>query len=95
MKPPDTVLHDPTSEVTPLSRPRRAPLASLDNKTVALFDIGKRRSDEFLDHVQARLETRGVETIRFGKPSNARPATPDVVRRTAEAAHAVVVALAD
>ena len=44
-----TVLHDPTSESASLTRPRTPPLPDLEGRTVALFDIGKLRSDEFLD----------------------------------------------
>lgn len=95
MSPTSTYLHDPTSEAAALSRPRRAPLPTLDGTTVALFDIGKLRSDEFLDYVEARLTARGIDSVRFGKPTNAKPASTDIVRKTAEAAHAVVVALAD
>ena len=95
MSPHHTILHDPTSETAPPSRPRQAPLPTLDGRTVALFDIGKIRSDEFLDYVEARLTERGIDSLRVAKPTNAKPASADLVHRTAEAAHAVVVALAD
>ena len=88
-------LHDPTSETTPATRPRRPPPASLDGKTVALFDIGKSRADEFLDHLETRLVARGVSTARFAKPTNAKPATARLLGDIATGADAVVEALAD
>lgn len=90
-----TVLHDPTSETTPMVRPRVPPPTSLDGKTVGLFDLGKLRSDEFLDHLEARLRTRGVVTRRFAKPTNAKPAAPALLARLAAGADVVVEALAD
>lgn len=89
------LLHDPTAETTPVVRPRVAPPTSLDGKTVGLFDLGKSRSDEFLDHLDARLRTRGVVTRRFAKPTNAKPATPAVLEEIAAGCHVVVEALAD
>ena len=88
-------LHDPTSETAPATRPRRAPPASLDGRTVALFDIGKSRADEFLDYLEARLRARGVATARFAKPTNAKPATTAILDNIAAGADAVVEALAD
>ena len=92
---PTTTLHDPTSESSPVMRPRRTPPPSLDGRTVALFDIGKSRADEFLDHLEARLRARGIDTARFAKPTNAKPATPRIVADIAQGADVVVEALAD
>ncbi len=88
-------LHDPTSEAAPASRPRRPPLPTLHGRTVALFDIGKSRAGEFLDHLEARLCARGVTTARFAKPTNAKPATAAILADIASGADAVVEALAD
>ncbi len=90
-----TLLHDPTSETASALRPRRSPPPSLDGRTVALFDIGKARADEFLDYLQPRLRARGIATARFAKPTNAKPATPAIVGDIAEGADVVVEALAD
>lgn len=95
MSPSTVTLHDPTSEAAPATRPRCAPPASLDGRTVALFDIGKSRADEFLDHLEARLRARGVSTARFAKPTNAKPATTAILDEIAAGADAVVEALAD
>ncbi len=88
-------LHDPTSEAAPVNRPRRRPPPSLDGRTVALFDIGKSRAGEFLDHLAARLRARGVTTARFAKPTNAKPATAAILGDIAAGADIVVEALAD
>ena len=92
---PATILHDPTSELAPEMRPRRTPPSSLEGRVVALQGIGKQRSDEFLDHVKARLEARGIETIRTDKPTNARRAPTALLQRIAAEADVVVQALAD
>ena len=88
-------LHDPTSETAPATRPRCQTPASLEGRTVALFDIGKSRADEFLDHLEARLRARGVVTARFAKPTNARPAAAAILDDIAAGADVVVEALAD
>ena len=89
------VLHDPTSESASERRPRVAPPATLDGKTVALFDIGKIRSDEFLDYVEPRLTDRGIRVLRAAKPTNATPAPQEVIEQVVEGADVVVGALAD
>ena len=91
----DTILHDPTAELAPESRPRRAPPSSLDGKTVALLDIGKIRSDEFLDHVHDRLRSRGIDVLRVAKATNAKPAPAAVLQEVVLGADVVVEALAD
>ncbi|MYA32870.1 MAG: hypothetical protein F4164_12995 [Gemmatimonadales bacterium] len=92
---PAAILHDPTSELAPEMRPRRAAPPSLEGRVVALQGIGKQRSDEFLDHVKTRLEARGIATIRTDKPTNARRAPTGLLQRIATEADVVVQALAD
>ena len=89
------VLHDPTAETTAPMRLRRPPPTDLEGKTVALFDIGKIRSDEYLDHIATRLSARGIANFRIGKPTNAKTAPVEVLQRTATEADVVVMALAD
>ena len=60
-------LLDPTSERTPLARPRIARPASLSGKTVGLLDIAKKRGDVFLDRIAERLESRGLGVKRYRK----------------------------
>ena len=89
------ILHDPTSELEPLLRPRVTPPASLEGKTVALFDLGKIRSDEFLDQLERRFVERGIEVLRASKPTNGKPADPAIIQEVAHRAHVVVEAVAD
>jgi hypothetical protein len=88
-------MRDPTAETTAVKRPRVAPPTSLDGITVALFEIGKARSDEFLDQVERRLTERGVKTKRYAKPTNAKVAPTEVMQRVATEAQAVIIGLSD
>ena len=88
-------MRDPTAETTAVKRPRVAPPKSLDGITVALFEIGKTRSDEFLDQVERRLAERGVKTKRYAKPTNAKVAPTEVMQRVATEAQAVIIGLSD
>ena len=88
-------MRDPTPETAPLKRARLAPPPSLDGLTVGLFDIGKTRTKEFLDRVEFRLHERHIRTIRCGKPTNAKIATPENLQNIAAAADVVLIALSD
>ena len=88
-------LRDPTAETTAIKRPRVKPPASLEGLTVGLFDIGKTRSNEFLDQVEKRLGERGVKTQRYAKPTNAKVAPTEVMQQVATEADAVLIALSD
>lgn len=88
-------MRDPTAESSPLKRPRRAPPKSLEGLTVGLFDIGKTRSNEFLDQVELRLNARNVKTRRLGKPTNSKVATPEILQKVADEADVVLIALSD
>ena len=88
-------MRDPTPETSPLKRARLAPPPSLDGKTVALFDIGKTRTKEFLDRVEHRLNERNIQTMRTGKPTNAKIATPEILQKVAAEADVVLIGLSD
>ena len=88
-------LRDPTAETSALKRPRVKPPATLDGRTIALFDIGKARSSDFFDQVEARLRERGLKTVRRGKPTNAKVATDENLQRVAAEADAVIIGLSD
>ena len=88
-------LRDPTAETSAVKRPRVKPSASLEGLTVALFDIGKTRSDEFLNEVEKRLAERGLKTRRYAKPTNAKVAPVEVIQKVATEADAVLIALSD
>ena len=88
-------LRDPTAETSAIKRPRVKPHASLDGLTVALFDIGKTRSNDFLDQVEKRLQERGLKTKRYAKSTNAKVAPTEVMQKVAVEANAVLIALSD
>lgn len=88
-------LRDPTSETQPLRRPRLTPPASLDGLVIGLFDIGKTRSPEFLDRVEQQFKARGLATRRYGKPTNAKVATAQLVQKVVDEVDAVVIGLSD
>ena len=89
-----TVVLDPTDERTPI---RRAPVARPPalRGVVGLLDIRKPRGDVFLDRLEARLRQRGVEVLRYAKPTFTRPAPPDLRREIATKCDFVIEALAD
>lgn len=88
-------LRDPTAETSAIKRPRVAPPASLEGLTIGLFEIGKTRSDEFLDRVEQRLNERGLKTRRYAKPTNAKVAPVEVMQKVATEADAVIIGLSD
>ena len=88
-------LLDPTSERSLAIRERVARLDSLDGKTVGLLDISKARGDLFLDRVQEQLEAHGAKTIRYKKPTFAKPAPANLRGEIASQCDAVIEALAD
>ena len=88
-------MRDPTAETSPLKRARVAPPASLEGLTIGLFDIGKARTDEFLDQVEKRFAERGLKTRRYAKPTNAKVAPAGVVQKVVDEADVVLIALSD
>ncbi len=91
----DLKLRDPTSESSPTRRPRLAPPASLDGKTVALMDIGKSRGKEFLDRLEGHFKSAGITTRRYAKPTNTKVAPVELMQKIAAEAQAAVIALSD
>ena len=88
-------LRDPTAETSAIKRPRVKPPASLEGLTIGLFDIGKTRSNEFLDQIEKRLAERGLKTRRYAKPTNAKVAPTEVMHQVVSEADAVLIALSD
>ena len=88
-------LRDPTAETTAIKRPRVKPPQSLEGLTIALFDIGKTRTSEFLDQLEKKFGERGLKTRRYAKPTNAKVAPLEVIQKVATEANAVVIALSD
>lgn len=88
-------LLDPTSERRPAARQRVARPASLEGLTVGLLDISKPRGDVFLDRLEELLSGRGVEVLRYRKPTFTKPAPIDLRQEISVRCDAVVEALAD
>ena len=88
-------MRDPTAETAPLKRARAKPPQSLQGLTIGLFDIGKTRSDEFLNQVEARLVERKLTVRRYAKPTNAKVAPTEVVQKVVAEADVVLIALSD
>ena len=88
-------LRDPTAETEAVMRARRAPPPSLAGLTVGLFDIGKTRSDEFLNQIEKRMTERGIKTRRYAKPTNAKVAPKEVVEQVVDEADVVLIGLSD
>lgn len=86
---------DPTAQTAATTRERVPALPDLREATVGLVSIAKERSDEFMDHLEARLVGRGVRVVRFAKPTHTKPAPEPLVQRIVEGCEAVVQALAD
>ena len=86
---------DPTAQLSPERRARRAPTARLADATIGLLSISKERSNEFLDTVERRLKARGLEVARFMKPTHTKPAPEAVVQDIVERCDVVVIGLAD
>jgi len=90
-----TTLLDPTNEAKPTERPRVARLDSVTGRTIGLLDISKPRGNVFLNRVEERLGAMGANTIRYSKPTFARPAPVDLRHQIATECDAVIEALAD
>jgi len=88
-------MRDPTAETSPVKRARRAPPKSLEGLTIGLFDIGKARSDEFLNQVEQRFAERGLKVRRYAKPTNAKVAPVAVMQTVAAEADVVLIGLSD
>jgi hypothetical protein len=88
-------LRDPTAESSPVRRPRLAPPAALDGRTVALMDIGKARGKEFIDRLESHFQKAGVATRRYAKPTNTKVAPVELMQKIAAEAQLAVIALSD
>jgi hypothetical protein len=89
------VLIDPTSERRPASREVNPRPPSLDGRTVGLLDISKSRGDVLIDELERLLAADGVRTVRYRKPTFARPAPVDLRHEIATHCEVVIEALAD
>ena len=69
--------------------------AAVAGRTVALLDITKNRSAEFLDRIESQLTQAGTVTFRISKEIFSKPALPAVIDEIAARSDLVVEALAD
>jgi hypothetical protein len=90
-----TTLLDPTAELSPVRRPRRARPATRAGLRVGLLDISKRRGDVFLDRLDELLRSRGLVVTRYRKPRFSILAPVDLRQQIREECDLVVEALAD
>jgi hypothetical protein len=88
-------LMDPTNEKSAVERTLTKRRESLDGITVALLDISKPRGNVFLDELENQLNTRGIKTKRYRKPTYTKPAPIDLRHEIALECGAVIEALAD
>ena len=86
---------DPTSERQPARREALPRPKSLADKRVALLDISKPRGDVFLDRVERHLQSLGIESQRYQKPTFTRVAPVDLKHRIVSECDVVIEALAD
>jgi hypothetical protein len=89
------LMRDPTGEAAPVQRERRRPPADLAAATIGLLSISKERSDEFLDSMEKLLKDRGLNVLRFKKPTHTKPAPEAVLADIVERCDVVVEGLAD
>jgi len=91
----DTILLDPTAELSPVQRSRRARPESVDGLTVGLLDISKKRGDVFLDRLEELLVARGLAVNRYRKPRFSILAPAELKQQIREECDLLVEALAD
>ena len=90
-----TFLRDPTSEASATLRTPTALPPDIAGKTIALLDIAKERSNEFLDHIETKFTEEGFTVKRYRKASNSNNAAPAIVQAIVQEADIVVESLAD
>ena len=91
----DSLVLDPTSEVSVADRQRVSRPAALDGLTVGLLDISKARGNIFLDRLEQRLTDTGAAVNRYAKPTFAKPAPIDLRKEITTNCNVVIEALAD
>jgi hypothetical protein len=89
------LMRDPTGEAAPVMRERQKPPPDLKAATIGLLSISKERSDEFLDSMERLLKDRGLNVLRFKKPTHTKPAPEAVIADIVERCDVVVEGLAD
>lgn len=90
-----TIMLDPTSELSAVVRQPIERPASLEGLTIGLLDISKARGNVLLSRIEARLNARGLATKRYMKPTFSRPAPDALQQQIATECDVVIEALAD
>ena len=90
-----TMLMDPTGELSPVVRDPKPLPSELTGLTVGILDISKARGDVFLDRIDERLQSAGVTTKRFKKPTFTKGAPVELLQEIAGSCDVVVEGLAD
>ncbi|NNK95734.1 MAG: hypothetical protein HKP41_15395 [Desulfobacterales bacterium] len=88
-------MRDPTSEASTTIRSSRLFPNDLEGKTIALLDISKERSSEFLDHLEPKLSNAGFSVRRYRKASHSKVAATNITQAIVQEADIVVESLAD
>jgi len=88
-------MRDPTAETEAVARDRLPPKADPTAATIGLLSISKERSTEFLDSVERLLAGRGLNVLRFQKPTHTKPAPEAILQDIVERCDVVVEGLAD
>jgi hypothetical protein len=89
------IVLDPTSELSPVARPKLARPASLEGLTIGLLDISKRRGDVFLDRLDELLQARGLKVRRYRKPKFSIVAPVELRQQIRDECQVVIEGLAD
>ena len=88
-------LRDPTSEAATTIRSTRPFPRSCEGKTIALLNISKERSTEFLDRIALNLSDMGYSVKRYRKGSHSKTAAPEIIGSIVREADLVIESLAD
>lgn len=88
-------MRDPTSEASTTIRSSRLFSGDLKGKTIALLDISKERSSEFLDHLEPKLSNAGFSVKRYRKASHSKVAATEITQAIVQEADIALVSLAD
>ncbi|MDH3700162.1 MAG: hypothetical protein OEU46_02520 [Alphaproteobacteria bacterium] len=88
-------VRDPTSEASETMRTPKALPPDLAGKTIALLNISKERSDEFLDQLEVKFSEAGFPVKRYRKASHSKTAAPEIIQAIVQEADIVVESLAD
>lgn len=91
----EAFLLDPTSERSPVIRPRIARPGLLEGRTFGLLDIAKHRGDVFLDRIDELLTTRGHKVNRYRKARFSIVAPEDLKQEIRDHCDIAIEALAD